>query len=450
VTERRTAQDGPSDRDGPGPAGPSAGRIGTSRWQVFVRTSLYLLGGSLQKAAYLLLLPFLVAVLTPDEFTRFGLMVSAIAVLTPLFSLNAHLAPGRLYFDYEESHHGAELLFSSLLGGLGLVMLGLSVCVGVLRLSGAIEPVTLGSLEVQLWIALVVVLLVAGDFGLTLIRIRGNAWLYTIVAAVSGFGILVAFLALRGWVRDGFLRGIVALAVGRGAAAAISLAYAARYLRGARFRWGMLGRSLAFSWPTTIHLLALWMVSHSGRWIGSLYLTLEGLAPYMLVSQIVGAMMMVGRALFEARLPDIGRAFAGRHYREGRRIILVTAAAGLGIVALAYVALYVLLFVLKLPLPAGYAPTPLLVLLAGVANLFDIFYVRGVSTLSALKKTGVQAAATLLASVVTVATSFALVGRYGDHGLAVAVAIGLGVQALASNVAARHQLRKASADPRDH
>ena len=46
---------------------PPEGRSGTSRWQVFARTSLYLLGGSLQKAAFLLLLPFLVAALTPEE-----------------------------------------------------------------------------------------------------------------------------------------------------------------------------------------------------------------------------------------------------------------------------------------------------------------------------------------------------------------------------------------------
>jgi len=422
---------------------PPEGTSGTSRRQVFLRTSLYLLGGSLQKAAYLLLLPFLVAVLTPEEFTRFGLTVSAVAILTPLFSLNAHLAPGRLYFDYEQSHRRAELLFSSLIGSLAFVTAGLAACVCVLRLGGVIEPISRGALDVQLWVSLVIVVLVAGDFGLTLIRIRGNAALYTVVASVSGFGILAAFLALSWSIADGFLRSIVALAAGRGAAAAIALLYAVRFLRAARFRWAMLGRSLSFSWPTAVHVLALWMVSHSGRWIGTLYLTLGGLAPYMLVSQIAGAMLMVGRALFEARLPDIGRAFAGRRYREGTRIIRVTAVAGLAMVALAYVALYVLFFVVDLPLPAGYAPTPLLLLFAGAANLCDILYLKGVHTLTALKRTGVQAVATVVAGAVTVGVSFALVGRYGDHGLAAAIAIGFGVQAVASNVAARVQLRKA-------
>ena len=420
---------------------PPEGRSGTSRWQVFARTSLYLLGGSLQKAAYLLLLPFLVAVLTPEEFTRFGLMVSAVAVLTPLFSLNAHLAPGRLYFDYEQPHRQAELLFSSLLGALGFVTLGLVACVCVLRLGGVIEPISLGSLNIQLWVSLVIVVLVAGDFALTLIRIRGNAALYFVVASVSGFGILAAFLVLGWWIEEGLLRSIIALAVGRGAAAAISMAYAGKHLRGARFRRAMLGRSLSYSWPTTVHMLALWAVSQSGRWIGTQYMTLGELAPYTLVTQIAVAGMMISRALFQARRPEIGSAFGRGAPREAVHIIRNTTLAGLVLVLVLYLVLYVALFVLRLPLPASYAPTRRLLIAAGVACAFDTFYLQGIQILYGLKKTRSQAVSTVLSAAVTVALSFALASRYRDLGLIVAMALGLGVQAIASNAVARHKLR---------
>ena len=421
---------------------PPEGRSGTSRWQVFVRTSLYLLGGSLQKAAYLLLLPFLVAVLTPEEFTRFGLMVSAIAILTPLFSLNAHLAPARLYFDYEESHHQAELLFSSLTGALGLVTLGLAACVCAIRLSGVAEPISLGSLNIQLWVSLVIVVLVAGDFGLVLIRIRGNAALFSVVSAVSGFGILAAFLALRWWGEDGFLRSIAALAAGRGTAAVISLGYASRYLRGARFRWGILGRSLSFSWPTAVHMLAIWGVSQSGRWIGTRYMALGELAPYILVTQITVAGMMISRALFEARRPEIGKAFARGAARLGVRIIRHTMLVGSGLVLVLYLGLYLGLFVLHIPLPASYMPTPWLLIMACVACVLDTFHLQGMQILYGLKQTRSQAVSTVMSGIVTVALSFVLASKYKDWGLIVAVAVGLGIQAVASNAVAWYRLKR--------
>ena len=410
--------------------------------QVFLRTAFYLLGGVLQKGAQLLLLPLLMAALTPEEFSRFGLMVSAVAILAALLSLNAHLSPARLYFDYERSHRAGELLLTCLLGAVGLAAVGLTVCVVVFRLASVTEPVSLGSLAIQLWVSLLVLAQVSGDFGLTWARVRGKAVLFSAASAVSGFGILAAFVALGPWIEDGLLRCVLAMVAGKSVTAGILLVTARKDLRGARFRVDMLRRSLAYSWPMTVHGLALWAVMYSGQWIGSAYLPLEDLAPYVLVLQIAGAMMMVGRSWYEARLPDIGRAFAAGQYRAGARIINRTMLASLATVAGVYVALYLGLFVFGLSLPTGYAPTPLLVLLAATANLFDLFYYRGARTLVALKKTGTQAAATVTAGAVTIAASFLLVRSYGDLGLASGVVVGMAAQAVMSNVMAVVQLAR--------
>jgi len=422
---------------------PSAGAApGASRRTVAARTALYLLAGSVQKAAYLLLLPFLVAALSPDEYTRFGLMTSAMVILCPLLSLNVHLAPSRLYFDYERSGRPADLLATCAAAALGLSLCGVAVLVVVLRLSGLRDPLTRGQAALQVAVAAIVVLRVAMEFGLTYLRVRGRAGRFGLTAGLQGFVLLGAFVTLGGLVGGGVLRAALALALAYAAAAAVAAIWTAPALRGGLPHAAVLSRAVAFSWPTGVHAVALWGIAESGRWIGVLYLKLPELAPYTLVTQVAAAMMMIGRAMFEARLPDIGRAFAAGQPRRGAAVIRRTTLAALALVVAAYAAAYVAVFHLGLPLPAGYRPTPLLLLIAAAANVCDVLYLRGVQTLMALKRTGTQAAMTAAAAVAAVAASFVLVRVLRDVGLAAATAVGLLIQAVASNAAARAHLRR--------
>ena len=412
-----------------------------SQREVASRTAFYLLGSIVQRAAQLLLVPFLVAALSPDEFTRFGLMISAVTVLTPLFSLNIHMAPGRLYFDYNEPSEQSDLLFSCISGSLCLTVMGLIVVIGVLRISGVHEPVSNGYLETQVGIALIIMLTVLWEFGTMTMRVWGKAAFFTLASIVHSFGILGAFLSLGPFLQNGFRRGVMAVLFGIGAGGAVALARVFQFVRHGKLRRTMLSKSVAYTWPMVVHLLALWAVGNSGRWIGTMYMELEELAAYTLVTLIVMSMTLISRALFQALLPDIRRSFAGQEYHRGTRIIHFAMVGSIMILAAVYVGLYVAVFAWRLPLPAKFSPTPLLLIMAGIANVCDVLFMRGAWILTSLKKTGKMALATMFSAAVTIGLSFLLVKALGDLGLVIAVAGGYGLQALVSNAAAWWQLR---------
>lgn len=419
--------------------------IAASRGEVASRTAFYLLGSIIQRVAQLLLLPFLIAVLTPGEFTRFGLMVSAVMVLAPLFSLNIHLAPGRLYFDYDRPEEQSDLLFSCISGSLSLATLALVVLIGLLQLSGTPEPVSFGRLDIQVWVAMILLFTVLWEFGTMTMRIWGRARFFAAASTVHSFGILGAFLALGLVLQDGFRRSVVAVALGLAAGGVVAMVHVFRLVRRGNLRRIMLAKSLAYSGPTVMHFLALWVVGNSGRWIGTIYMDLDDLAAYTLVTLIIMAMTMISRALFQALLPEISRPFASQDYHRGTRIIHFAMVGSIIMLVAVYLGLYVVLFVLNLPLPAKYSPTPLLLIIAGTANLCDALFMRGAWILTRLKKTGVMAIATSLSAAATIVMSFALVRNLGDLGLVVAVAGGFAIQGAVSNAVAWWQLRIAIA-----
>jgi len=100
--------------------GPARGLPGT----LFARGSLYILAVILRQAAALVLLTILVATISGEDFTRFGLMLSGFALLVPLATFNIHVAPTRLYFNSDDTQVRANLLKSSLAGAVCLGSVG--------------------------------------------------------------------------------------------------------------------------------------------------------------------------------------------------------------------------------------------------------------------------------------------------------------------------------------
>ena len=145
----------------------------------------------------------------------------------------------------------------------------------------------------------------------------------------------------------------------------------------------------------------------------------------------------LGRALFDARLPEMASGFASDEPSSGVRLADQTTALSLALTVIVYAGLAALVFVFSVPIPNGYRPTPMLLALAMLANLFDAAYLRGVQVLHLSKRTREQAATTVSVGLVTVVLSFVLVGVGGDTGLMAAVVIGLFLQAVFSNRRAR-------------
>jgi len=401
------------------------------------RGGIYLAAVIARQMAGLLLLAILVATISAPDFTRFGLMVSAFALLVPTLSLNLHLAPARLFFDCTDEAGRANLLKSSLSGALALASLGILATLVALRLTGWQEPVSDGSLELQLGLAFVTVSLVVTQFGANLFRIRGRAGAFFLLVVIQAFGLIAAVLVLGRTVGAGMRSLILAYLTTQLLASSFVLWAGRGLLSQGRLERDALLASFHYSWPTAVHLVALWAITASGRWIGSGYLPLADLAAYTLMTQIVVGIGALGRALFDARLPEMASGFASEEPLSGVRLANQTTALSLALTVMAYAALAALVFVFSIPIPSAYRPTPLLLALAMLANLCDAAYVRGVQILHLSKRTREQAAATVSAGFVTVILSFVLVGVGGDTGLMAAVVIGLSLQAVFSNRRAR-------------
>ena len=417
--------------------GPSQGTRGT----LFARGSLYILAVILRQAAALVLLTILVATISGEDFTRFGLMLSGFALLVPLLTLNIHVAPTRLYFDSDDTQVRANLLKSSLAGAVCLGSVGVVVLLILLRVVGSGEPVSEGAARLQLGMALVLLAMIVTQYGATFFRIRGRAGMFLMLAVGQSFGVVLGFLLIFRFTNVGIASLVWAFVIAQTASALFVLASSKTVLARGRVTKQAVSQSFHFAWPTAVHLVALWGISGSGRWIGAYYLPLEELAAFTLVTQLVIVVGGLARAVFDTRLPEIASGFASPDVTSGVNLVTKTTWLAGALVLAAYGGVGFLLFVLDVPMPAAYAPSLTLVLLALLASLWDVAYLRGVQILHYSKHTKTQAAATLLSGSLVVLLSFALVGGYGDMGLLFAVVGGVALQALFSNVFARHALR---------
>lgn len=417
---------------------PARGLRGT----LFTRGSLYILAVILRQSAALILITILVATISGEDFTRFGLMLSGFALLVPLLTLNIHVAPTRLYFDSADTQVRANLLKSSLVGALCLGFVGVSVFLILLGVVGSWEPVSGGSTWLQLGMALVILGMIVTQYGATFFRIRGNAGMFLLLALGQSFVVVVAFLLIFRLTNMGIASLVWAFVVAQTASALFVLASSKTLLARGRVTRQAVSQSFHFAWPTAVHLVALWGISGSGRWIGAYYLPLEELATFTLVTQLVIVFGGLARAVFDTRLPEIASGFASPDVSKGVNLVTKTTWLAGALVLAAYGGVGFLLFVLAVPMPAAYAPSLPLVLLALLASLWDVAYLRGVQILHYSKHTKTQATATLLSGSLVVLLSFTLVVGYGDMGLLFAVVGGMALQALFSNGFARYALRQ--------
>jgi O-antigen/teichoic acid export membrane protein len=386
-----------------------------------------------RQSAGVLLLALLVVVLTPAEFTRYGLLTSLFAVAVPLVSLNIQHAPARLYFDCHSLVERRDLLVSTLAASLtSAVITGFAWVVGLLIASWN-DPITEGASSLQVTIAMTIVALVAVQFGATLFRVLGSGRDFLALAAVSALGIPVAFAILASGSDD-----YVRLLIGVHLATAVTgvgvvMATGRSHLKGGRVRAEHVRSAASYAWPIVIHSVAFWAVTNSGRWIGAAELPLDTLAGYTLVTQVIVVLGGYSRAAFDARVPEIARLFAAGDDLAGRRAVTLISATTVSVHLVLY-SLLALVFgtVGHRVRPEYVLPLPLLGL-SFLVSLLDSAYLRGVQY---SKRTAHLAAGTVVAGLVTVGVSWLLVRRAGATGLLVALAFGMATQAGVINLIA--------------
>ncbi|MBI5960298.1 MAG: hypothetical protein HY866_16275 [Chloroflexi bacterium] len=367
--------------------------------------------------------------------------MSFIYLSMPIVSLNLHIAPSRLFFDYDAPEQQRQMLFTSLASAVSLTLSGTLLFIIALTALQLSDPVSQGSLGIQGLIALTIIVMIVVEFGRTLLRIKGNGFLYLVVSLLQSVGLIGTYFLITVFrfidLFDGLL---IAFLLSNGSTALVVLVYWLRNFKVARFNRSMLSKALLFSLPTSIHLIAMWAINMSGRWIGLLYLTLAEIAPYVLVTQMYSAVAMLSRAVFESLLPEYNAAFGAENYRHGRRILRFATWASIALILAIYGALYFALYVLQVDLPQGYNPSPVMVLIAALISVLDAIYLQGIQLLQALKKTHLQAVTTVISGSAAVLVSIVLVHSSGETGLLIATAVAWLFQAGLSNRVAYRQL----------
>lgn len=397
-------------------------------WSTFI----YLATGVFQKAGGFLLLPFLMATLSPGEFSRYGLFSSVLVLFPQTLSLNIHGASTRLIFDYTTPKSRASFAKTVLVAAVSFSCISLLAAGFGVYIVSYQDPVTLGKWSYRAFLFVAVCSTVVIQFGLAMARIHRQAHQFSVLSISKSTGVLLLYLAVTYFVEGTyrvvvFTYGIILFCV-----ALFALKMVWPRIESGDLNFSVLKPSLKFSIPTVVNFLAFWVIGVSGRWIGNIYLPLGQMADYVLLTFLVAGVGIFGRALFDARLPDISEAFAEQEYASGMRIIQSVTSIAVAFVILAYLA--VVLVVEQVPsiIPEGYQPDLLLIGIAAVASLLDCLYLYGLQTLRACKQTGMQAISATVSAITVLVLSFVLTPVMGTLGLIVATATGYLVQGLQS------------------
>ena len=397
--------------------------------QKFVINAIVYMGtGLLQKGGRFLLIPLLVTTLSPSDFTRYGLLISTVTFLPVLLSLNMHSAPTRLLFEYPNQEDRVSLLKTTLLSCLWLTSIGVTAIIIGLRLFKIGDPISLGILSLQLAVAAVVLSAVVVQFTLAVARIYGAARHFAITAGMASVGVILLYALLLPLFPPSFELVLGAYAISFLLVSIYSLWPIRSYWLAGRFRWDLAKAAFQFSSPTVISALGLWLIGSSGAWIGSQYMPLADLADYTLLVSVIGGAGMFGRSLFDARIPAIGVTFASGRYRDGLKLMSRTSFIAAGLVTVLYAGIFLLVYVLKLPIPPHYVPSLKLLIIAFVISIIDCGYLFGFQMLLALRRTNIQAGAMIIAGVVVIIMSLLLIKGLHSFGLILSTALGYVIQ----------------------
>lgn len=404
----------------------------------------YLLASGIQKLGHLLLLPLLILSLTKEDFSRYGLFTSLIAILPLVLPMNLQFAPTRLYFDYKFTRDKVSFMISTFIYVQIFVLLLSIPLVFIGYYFG--KSITTGQNHI---IQLILIVITIGNLSsiqhaLNRFRILSDLKKYILVVSVQSFVTILIYLIFYYMLNvSGYYSVIISYTVGTLLANIVGnlniyLRFKFEYLRQISF----IKTSLIFTWPTVVHALMIWILPQSGRWFGLAEYSLEDLSNYILLMQIVTAATIFARAVYDAKLPDIGIKFAEKKLSEGMKVINESLVVSLGLIVIVYLILYLLTInVIGKYIP--YEITNEMIILGFLINISDALYLRGIQTLNALKKTKRQALATTTAGITTLLITPILLSKFGVIGLLMSTVAGYMILAFVTYLFSQYELKYA-------
>ncbi|WP_146594731.1 hypothetical protein [Novipirellula galeiformis] len=384
------------------------------------------------------------ALVSPADFTRYGMLLAAVNLLVPMLSLGIVFAPMRLAFDHPQGAKRDSLFRTTLLTTIAIAGIGLSLTLAALQIAVPSDPLTHGAILLRSCIAFQILAAILSEFAFSLLRVKGQAVRFALAACIyacAPFFIALPFLL---WTTTEPLIVISAsMASGLLGAFLIAMHGDFRRILSAAPEAGLLKSLLGYSIPVSLHLIGLWAINASGRWIGTISQTLEEMASFTLFSAIASLLMGFPVALLEARLPRYNSAFGRHDYSQAIAILRRCMALAIAVIVAVYAMTFMCLYWGADWLPAQYIPSKLTLGCFCLFNVFHCTYLIGVNTLSGLKRTSSLAASTIIAGSVTIAVSYFGCLWYGEIGLVIAMVAGMLCQAALVNLIAFHLTSKA-------
>ncbi len=286
----------------------------------FARAGIYVVGNTLQRAIAYLLLPIFALILSPDEYGRYALFVSAMAIINLIFDMGLSKAASRNYVDYEEDPRRLRRFLEH----LAIQRAGLTLAVGAILGLLAIPLwnfVTAGGLTWWPYLPLLLTIAAMDSFLLIVVlihRMRNDALGFILLKlgqACAQFAFGIGIVTLTGWGAQG-----AALGIALGSAVSFLAATVVYYLRlipkeesdRSLHGWGMFRANFSYGAPLLFYDLAFWLRTQADPFILIRFVGLATVGVYQLgyVSGMVMGLLVV----------SIDLAYAPLYYRWKRSL----------------------------------------------------------------------------------------------------------------------------------
>jgi len=398
---------------------------------------LYWLTLVVSRAGGLLTVPIYARLLGPDDYGRYELLVSLMALLFSVLLLGMDFAVSVRYFHQSPAERRADLASAVLVTSLvscaaaaGIGMLSPVLASGLLRDSSAISPIVLAGIGVPFNV-------VSGIWGVVFrLQFRPRAFFAsTVVGTLTGSALGVILVV-------GARLGLAGAMVG------VTASYFITALVGAYAIRGSAGRS-DFSWRSTRDLLrlglplvpagaSLWVFALSDRLFVLAFAGVGQVGLYAAAAR-VSTILSVIQGGFNLAWTPVALRWGLRRDRESfyeATVVSVAAIGGAGVIALSLGASLALAILAG---PDYVSASPIMWMLAGSVVYYALFYVVTIG-LNLTRSSGRLAWATVIAAAANTALNILLIPDMGYTGAAVATLVAYAVACIVGYLMAEHAL----------
>ncbi|SFG19972.1 Membrane protein involved in the export of O-antigen and teichoic acid [Novosphingobium sp. CF614] len=383
-------------------------------------TGIYVIGNTLQRAVAYVVLPIYAWLMPQDQYGRYAVFVSAMAVVNLVLDMGLSKAASRHYIDYEESPGRLRYFLEQLV--FQRLVLTLGVGVAILLATIPLWPVlTAGALDWWPYVLLLLLIAASDSFLLIVVllhRMRNDAVGFTLLKLGQAGGQCLFGIAIVALFHGGAIGAACGVALGSllsfmAAAAVYRFRLLPREPAERAVAPGVLWReNLGYGAPLLFYDLAFWLRTQADPFILVRFVSLATVGTYQLgyVSGILMGLIVV----------SIDLAYAPMYYRWKRSNPMAdpmhynaTAVQALGLGAVAVWAVMAARPALLLVLGPTRAPAgdvaPFLIL----AHYIYGHYLSDTRKLFFLKRVRPITLYSIMVSAACIATTFALVPVYG-------------------------------------